>query len=177
MSCSLLTRLIVLFACLFFTACNRPSPEKAFDVAVLNSNMLIGFANEGMERELTSPTMKMGKTKDEFFPMKRSEVVETKTKFVEENYEKLKAFQLTDETKEIVQESLAMHELILPVYKNEYKQLARLYDEGAPKEEVEKLQQGIQEKYFPKFEVLYSKLINSGKLYAKEHHIKVNWAM
>lgn len=39
--------------------CNSVTPEKCFDIAVLNSNMLVGFANEGQIRELESPSVKM----------------------------------------------------------------------------------------------------------------------
>ncbi|HYO22320.1 MAG TPA: hypothetical protein VER36_07925 [Flavisolibacter sp.] len=174
---SLSTCLVALSLVLIFASCNRPSAEKAFDVAVLNTNMIVGFANSGMERHLESPSMKMGKTKDEVVQMKRKEVVDDRINFVQGNYEKLKSFSVTDDTKDIVQASLALHEMILPVYKNEYAQLAKLYDEGAPKEEIEKQKQAIHDNYFLKFEALFNKLINSGKLYAKEHDIKVNWAM
>lgn len=169
--------LIILSLCCFLAACNRPTAGKAFDVAVLNSNMLIGFANGGMERDLESPSVKMGATKDEIIPMQRSEVVQSKLKFVEGNYEKLKGFTQTDDAKDIIQKSLALHELILPVYKNEYMQLAKLYDSNAPKSEVEKLRKTIHDQYFLKFEAAYNALINSGKLYAKEHGIEVRWVM
>jgi len=158
-----------------FLSCNRPTPEKAFDVAVLNSNMIVGFANTGMERELQSPSAKMGATKDEIVTMKRSEVVESKLKFLEENYEKLKDFAQTDDTKEIIRKSLALHEMIIPVYKNEYMQLAKLYDSNASESEIEKLSKSIRDKYFLKFESAYNQLISSGKSYAKEHSIEVRW--
>jgi hypothetical protein len=170
-------RLAIAIACLSFAACNKPSPEKAFDVAVLNSNMLVGFANDGMERELDQPSAKMGKTKDEILQMKRSEVVEDKLKFVEENYDKLKGFSPDDDNKEIIQNSLALHEFILPVYKNEYMQLAKLYDENASKDEIEKQKTSVRDKYASKFETLFNTLISSGKAFAKKHDITVNWAM
>jgi len=169
--------LFILISCLSLAACNKPSPEKCFGIAVLNSNMLVGFANGGIERELESPSMKMGKTKDEVLPMKRSEVIDGKIQFVEENYEKLNGFEQTDETKDIIQNSIALHELILPVYKNEYTQLAKLYDEDTTKEEIQKNVQAIHDKYYERFKELYDKLISSGKLYAKANDIKVNWAM
>lgn len=177
MNSSIAFRFLVLSTCLFFAACNRPSAEKAFDVAVLNSNMYVGFANAGMERELDSPSMKMGKTKDEFVSLQRSEVVQSKLRFVEENYEKLKSFSQTDDTKDIIRKSLALHELILPVYKNEYMQLAKLYDSKASRSEIEKSKQAISDKYFPKFETLYNQLISDGKVFAKEHGIEVKWGM
>ena len=175
-SISCLRVLAVGFMAVLFS-CSSPSSEKAFDVAVLNTNMIVGFANTGMERELESPSMKMGKTKDEVVQLKRTEVIGNKLKFVEENFEKLKGFSQTEETRDIIQKSLALHELILPVYKNEYTKLAKLYDENASKEDIEKLEQSIREKYFPGFEKLYTQLLSSGKTYAKAHHIEVRWAM
>jgi hypothetical protein len=162
---------------IFLTSCNSASPEKTFDVAVLNSNLLVGFANNGMERELESPSVKMGKTKDEVLPMQRSEVIDSKIRFAEENYQKLKGFSQDSDAKDIIQKSLLLHEFILPVYKNEYAQLAKLYDSNAPKEQIEKLQQLIHDQYFSKFELLYKELISSGKVYAKAHNIEVHWAM
>ena len=177
MSWPLSLRLSILISCLSLAACNKPSPEKCFGIAVLNSNMLVGFANGGIERELESPSIKMGKSKDEFFPMKRREVISSKIQFVEENYEKLRGFEQTEETKDIIQHSIALHEFILPVYKSEYAQLAKLYDEDARKEEIQKMVQAIHDKYHDKFEELYNKLISSGKNYAKANDIKVNWGM
>ena len=158
------------------TSCNSASPKENFEVAVLNSNMLVGFANNRMERELESPSIKMGKAKDEIVTMKRSEVVDEKIKFVEENYKKLKGFGQDGDAKDIIQKSLSLHEFILPVYRSEYTQLARLYDSNAPKEEIEKLQQLIHDQYSSKFESLYNQLISSGKVYAKAHNIEVHWA-
>jgi hypothetical protein len=135
----------ILFFCFFIGGCNKPSPEKAFGIAILNSNMLVDFSNGGLERELESPSVKMGKTKDEYFPVKRKEIIETKIGFVEENYEKLKDFSQTDDTKEIIQNSMELHEFILPVYKNEYMQLAKLYDEDASKEKINQQKQTIHD--------------------------------
>ena len=177
MKLSMFFSLIAFGFCTAIFSCNTPSAEKAFDVAVLNSNMIIGFANNGMERDLESPSIKMGITKDEMISMTRKEVLENKLKFVEENYYKLKGFTQTDDTKNIIQMSLALHELILPVYKNEYAHLAKLYDSNASKNEIEELKKSIHDQYFLKFETLYNQLISSGKLYAKEHNIEVRWAM
>jgi len=159
---------------IFLTSCNS-NPQEKFDIAVLNSNRLVGFANSGLNMELESPSVKMGKTKDEILPMQRDEVIASKVKFVEENYEKLKGFSQDDDSKDVIQKSMSLHEFILPVYKNEYMQLAKLYDSNVPKEEIEKLSQSIQNQYYPKFESLYKELIASGKVYAKAHKIDVHW--
>ena len=158
------------------SSCGSQSPEKSFDIAVLNSNLLVGFANRGMTMELENPSAKMGKTKDEILPMNRNEVVDAKIKFVQENYDKLKSFSQDGDAKDMIQKSMALHEFILPVYNKEYRQLAKLYDGNAPKEEIEKYQASIHDQFYPKFESLYGELIASGKVYAKNHNIDVHWA-
>lgn len=168
--------LTVIFCYCLFTACNTATPEDYFDIAVLNSNMVHGFANSADQRELESPGVKMvDGSKDKFEPMKRKEVVDSKIQFMEESFEKVKDLKETEDTKDILQASIALYNYVLPVYKNEYQQLAKLYDDGAPKEQIESLQQSIEEKYYPKFEELYNGLATAGKPFAERHNIKVNW--
>lgn len=170
-------RILLFAAFLSFASCQSATPEKSFDVAVLNSNLNVGFANDGLWRELESPSAIMGKSKDEIIPMKREAVIADKIKFTEENLEKLKSLGQTDDTKDIVQASLALHNFILPVYKTEYTQLAKAFDGGASKEALTQQGQAIHDKYFPQFETLYKQLLSSGKAYAEKHHIQVRWAM
>lgn len=177
MTASTFLRCLVTFFCVALLSCQAATPEKCFDVAVLNSNMLAGFADNGLRRQLESPSMKMGKTKDEVLSIKRTEVIDDKIKFTEENLAKLKSFSQNDDNKDIVQASLALHQYILPVYKTEYTQLAKSFDGGASKEQATQQAQAIHDKYFPKFETLYNRLIAYGKVYAEKHHIDVRWAM
>ena len=171
-----LTAVICLYFLFVVTGCNTASPEKYFDVAVLNSNMLVGFSNGSDLREFESPSVKMSETGGQPIAMKRSEVVQSKIDFVEANLEKIKELKQTDDTKEMLQTSLALHEYILPVYKSEYQQLAKLYDEGAANESIQVQAKAIHDKYNPGFDDLYNKLINTGKSFAERHDIKVNWA-
>jgi len=170
---------VILCVCFFplFMGCNSVSPEKCFDIAVLNSNMLVGFANERQLRELESPSVKMAETGGGTVAMTRSEVVQSKVDFVEANLKKLKGLKQNEDTKEMLQASLALHEYILPVYKTEYQQLAKLYDEGASKENIQAQAQSIHDRHAPEFDELYNKLIAIGKLFAERHNIKVNWGM
>ena len=96
---------------------------------------------------------------------------------METNLKKLQGLNETEDTKEVVHASMALHEYILPVYKTEYQQLAKLYDEGASDESIQAQAQAIKDRYAPKFDELYNKLIGIGKLFAERHNIKVNWAM
>lgn len=167
--------LLVIYCSLFISGCNTATPQKYFDVAVLNSNRVVGFASNMLSRELESPSVKAdgnGGT----LPMKRQEVIQEHIRFSEEMLEKLNGLAKNDDSKDIVNSSVAMYSFMLPVYKKEYTELAKLYDDGAPKEKTEAFDDSIQQQYGPKFEALYNDLISKGKLYAAKHKIPVNWA-
>ena len=169
--------LLLSFGCCFFVACNTATPENYFDAAVLNSNMLMGFANDRLTRQLESPSAKLVEgTKYQAAPMKRKEVIDDKIEYLESAFEKVKQLKETEDTKDMLQSSVALYEYVLPVYKNEYVQLAKLYDDNASKETIESFTQSVHDKYASKFDELYNNLIAIGKTYAAKHNIKVNWA-
>ena len=162
--------------CLLLLACNTATPEKYFDEAVLNTNMMMGFASDVFERQLEQPSVKLVEgTTNQTAPMKRKEVVDNQIHYLDESFAKLKDLRETADTKKMLQASVAVYEYVLPVYKNEYIQLAKLYDDGAPKEQVASLSKSIRDKYFTGFRERIDTLVEAGKIYAAEHQIKVNW--
>ncbi|MGG9962910.1 hypothetical protein [Ferruginibacter sp. SUN106] len=165
----------VIFCSLFFAACNTATPENYFDRAVLNSNMLSGFAGEGQLRQMESPSAKMDE-KGQAVPGKRLKELNQKIQFVEEEYKKVKSLKETEDARDILQSSIALYNLVIPVYKTEYTQLATAFDNGVAKEQLQQQAKAINEKYFAQYQSLYNKLIAAGKLYAAKHNIKVNWA-
>jgi hypothetical protein len=167
------TALQLLAGCLLF-ACCKPAPEKYFATAALNCNMLYGFAGPGMERELTSPSEKLVDEKTyATAPMKRAEVVDGKLGALQVNFEKVKALPMNEDAKEMIMASLALYEFTLPVYKNEYKTLASLYDDNASADKIAGMEKTISDKYEARFEQLYDAVMNAGKAYAARHQIEV----
>ena len=160
---------------ILFAACNTASPEKTFEIAVLNSNMVVGFANSRFSQELENPSVKLtddGKT----VPMKRTEVIQSKIDFSEDVLKKLKGLKETEDTKEMIAASTELYNYMLPVYKGDYQQLAKLYDENATTESIQSQAQAIHDKYYPGFDARYNKLIGIGKSFAQRHNITVHWA-
>ncbi len=163
---------------LFLVSCDTATPENYFDRAVLNCNLMHGFAGSGLLRQLESPSVKLSETGNgEAVPMKRKEVIDDDITSLETNFEKVKKLKETDDTRDILQASVALYEYVLPVYKNEYEQLAKLYDEGAPRQQIDSLAQAIETKYGPGFARLFDRLTAAGKPYAARHGIKVNWGV
>lgn len=162
--------------CAVFSACSNPPPDKYFQIAVLNTNLLVGFADDGHLRELESTSVKLSEDNIEI-AMKRSEIVDFKITSIEETFEKLKELKSTDDpvTDDMLKASKELYDFVIPVYKNEYKELAELYDNSAGSEQTEAYSKSIHEKYFPEYKQLYDNLIRTGKLFADRNNIKVNW--
>jgi len=168
--------LLLTGCCWQFIACNSASPEKYFDIAILSCNTMQGFAGSGLQRELQSPSVQMiDGDKDNFAPMKRKEIIDSKIEALEDYREKLKKLKITDDTRDILEASAALYDYILPVYKNEYLQLARQYDENTSAENIQSYEQSISDKYYPAYEELFEKLTTAGKAFAEKHAINVKW--
>lgn len=168
--------ILLLFYCsIFFSSCDTSTPEKYFDVAVLNSNRVVGFAGSSLSRQLETPSVKADASGN-VVPQKRREVIEDGIRFSEEMLDKLEGFGKTSDAGDIVNSSIALYNFMLPVYKKEYMELAKLYDENAPAEKIRALDKSIRDQYASGFETLYDDLISKGKVYAAKHNILVNWA-
>lgn len=152
------------------------SPKTCFDQAVLNCNMLHGFAGRGMEQQLESPSVKLAPSQPGgTAPMTRKEVVDGKIAFVEESLAKVKKLRQTDDTRGIIEASIALQEYVLGVYRDDYQQLAKLYDTGAPPAEIAQLAAAVAMKHGPRYQTLSDQLTTAGKTYAAKHNIKVIW--
>ncbi len=168
-------RLLCLALVVAFSSCGD-SPRSCFESAVLNCNMIQDFASKGMEQRLESPSVKLTDAKTgAFAPMTRKQVVDDKIAFVEQSLAKVRQLKLTDDNREMAQASLALHEFVLSVYRNEYQGLAKLYDGGAPKGAIEQAASSIATKYGAQFRALSERLTAAGKTYAARHQIEVRW--
>src|SRR5580704_6777747 len=168
--------LIAVALSLVLASCNNASPENYFDEAVLNVNLITPFGGLAALNSLAHPSLKLVPgTKDQTTSMTRKEIVEDQLQRVEANLTKIKALPVGEETRDLVQTSIKLHEFVLPVYKTEYRQLAKLYDEGGSQQERMSAAREIDSKYLAGYRVLFSRLVELGKAYAEKHHIKVEW--
>jgi hypothetical protein len=167
---------IALAVSYLLSSCNNASPENYFDEAVLNVNLITPFGGQAALYSMAHPSVKLVPgTKDQTTAMTRKEIVEDQIQRVEGNLTKIKALPDSEETRDMVQTSIKLHEFVLPVYKTEYRDLAKLYDEsGSQQDRISKAQE-IDAKYLAVYRALFGRLVELGKTYAEKHHIKVEW--
>jgi hypothetical protein len=157
-------------------SCNKATPREAFGTAVLNSNLMHGFAGPAMQRELEQPSVKMaGDDPAQTVPMTRAEVIDGKIQAVEASLAKLRGLKVDEDAKPMVAASAALHEFVLSVYRDDYRKLAELHDRGAGAEEIRAMEQGIGQRHRARFEELSAAVTAVGKPYAEKHGIQVQW--
>ena len=167
---------IALALCSLLPSCNNASPENYFDEAVLNVNLITPFGGQAALYSLAHPSVKLVPgTKDQTTPLTRKEIVDGQIQRVEANLTKIKALPDSEETRDMLQTSIKLHEFVLPVYKTEYRELAKLYDEGGSEPERVAKAQEIDSKYLAGYQALFSRLVELGKAYAAKHNIKIEW--
>lgn len=167
--------ILIIVACLFLLVSCTHSPQEYFNVATLNCNKLYGFASSyELKRDLGTVSEKLvDATTMKMAALTRAEVVTEKLKTARENYEKVKRLTSNEATDEMIKASTALYEFVIPIYQNEYTQLAILYDENAPAEKIQEAEKDITEKYAGRFESLYQHVIKTGTGYAARNGIEV----
>ena len=154
--------------------CDAAAPEQSFGRAVLGSNLLYGFAGDAMRSQLASPSVKLVDAKTgATAPMKRTEVLDAMLQAIEDSFAKVKSLPRSSDAQDMIDASIRLYEFALPVYRHEYRQLAGLYDAGAPAATIQALEQQIAARYGATFQQLHRALIEAGKGYALRHGLRV----
>ena len=167
---------ILLGLSLFLSGCNFTTPKNYFEQAVLNTNLLHAFGGQGALSDMARPSLKLVPgSNNQTVTMTRAEIVQNQINVVQANLVKIKALPDSDETRDMVQTSIKLHELALATYKGEYVELARLFDTGASESDKQNKAREIDMKYLNGFRTTYTSLIELGKAYAAKHNIKVQW--
>ena len=161
---------------LFLSSCSE-SPEKFFDITILNTNVLNDFASPTFASHINDETK-------EFPDIPSSKKngneavtsINNKVLYLEQSLEKIKKLSPTgDDEKAIKDQAIQLYEMVIPVYKNEYTKYAQLCDAKGSDDDKKSAALQIEEKYAPTFEKRYTELLEKGKAYAAKHNIQVNW--
>lgn len=167
---------VLAFGTLLLSACAE-TPEKFFDIAILNTNMVNDFASPDLARHINDetkeyPDIPSSKKKGD----EAANTITNKILYLEQSLDKIKKLSASGTQEEDIKKlSTQLYELVIPVYKNEYMAYAKLCDGKGNQEDKDALIKKIDEQYGLRFEQNYNALMEKGKAYASEHNIQVNW--
>lgn len=167
--------LLVILA-FFIQSCAEPA-DKFFTTAILNTNTISDFATPILVKHINDETTEFPdipsskKNGDE-----ARKFVQNNILYREKSLNDIKALNAnSDDRKAIKEKSVALYEFIIPVYKNEYTNYAKLCDSKADQTSKDELEKSIEQKYGVKFEKMYTDLMETGKIFATENKLNVDW--
>lgn len=166
---------LVIFS-FFMQSCAEPA-DKFFATAILNTNTISDFATPILAKHINDETVEFAdipsskKNGDEALKLVKNNIL-----YMEKSLNDIKALNAnSDDRKAIKEKSVALYEFVLPVYKNEYTNYAKLCDSKTDQAKKDELSRSIEQKYGAKFEKMYTDLLNSGKAFAEENKLNVDW--
>lgn len=159
------------------TSCNTTTPDSFFQTAVLNVNIIRDFASENLLREIESQTVEFeGHPESKKNGDEAQKVIENKVAYIKQTIERVNELTPPDEKAKVIKEkSLALFNFVLPVYENDYMQMAKLADSKGSKDELEAMAIKIDEKYAVEFEKKHEEIFTLGKAYAEENGLNVKF--
>lgn len=161
---------------LFTQSCAEPA-DKFFATAILNTNTISDFATPTLAKHINDETTEFPdipsskKNGDE-----AGKLVSNNILYMEKSLNDIKALNAnSDDRKAIKEKSIALYEFVIPVYKNEYTNYAKLCDSKADQTKKDELAKSIEQKYGATFEKMYIDLMETGKVFATENKLNVDW--
>ena len=167
---------LLVISSLSMQSCAEPA-DKFFSTAILNTNTITDFATPALAKHIEDETTEFPdvpsskKKGDEAVTMVQNNIL-----YMEKSLNDIKALNANSDDRKVIKEkSIALYEFVIPVYKKEYTNYAKLCDSKADQAQKDALANSIEQKYAAKFETMYTDLMNAGKAFAKENDLNVDW--
>jgi hypothetical protein len=160
---------------LLLAACNTATPEKYFDVAVLNANTLSRFGGKEIYEMLKETPQSYDEKSKQMVQSSYVDHVKFRIMYAEKAYKDVQALTETEETKPMIEASKDLFGYTVDKQKNGYLSIAAMKDAHVPDDSIELAAVKFNELYQTAFSQKYDKLMELGKAYADKHHIKVEF--
>lgn len=167
---------LILALSIFLQSCSEPAND-FFGIAVLNTNTITDFGTPILAKHIDAettefPDIPSSKKKGD----EAVKNVESKILYMEKVLKDIQGLSASDDARKVIKEqAIALYELVIPVYKNEYTAYAKLCDAKAPQAQKDEIIKSIEQKYNAEFEKQYASLLSNGKAFAEDNNLNVDW--
>lgn len=163
--------LVLIAASLVLTSCTNLSPEKTFEIAALNSNLLSRFGSKDINFKLESEPQIYDETQKKMIPSSYQDYFKFDIANLETQLKKIKDIKEDDDNRELLQASKDLFSYAIAKEKEGYLPIAKMKDEKASPEQIEKAIADFDASTQNDIESKFTKLMNVAKAYVEKHNI------
>jgi len=169
--------LVLIVTSLFLTSCTNLSPEKTFEVAALNSNLLSRFGSKDINFKLESEPQIYDETQKKMIPSSYYDYFKFDITNLETQFKKIKEIKEDDDNRELLQASKDLFSYAITKEKEGYLPIAKMKDEKASPEQIEKAIADFDAATQSEIDNKFTKLMNVAKAYVAKHNINAKIGM
>ncbi len=163
--------LVLISTSLTFTSCNNLSPEKTFEVAALNSNLLSRFGSKEISEKLQSEAQVYDESQKKMVPSSYQDAFKYDITNLETRFQTIKDIPEDDDNKELLQASKDLFSYAIAKQKEGYLPIAKLKDEKASPEQIQKAIADFDASTQSEIDAKFTKLMNVAQAYVNKHNI------
>ncbi|OCB69613.1 hypothetical protein B0A79_04020 [Flavobacterium piscis] len=163
--------LVLIVTSIFLTSCTNLSPEKTFEVAALNSNLLSRFGSKDINFKLESEPQIYDETQKKMIPSSYYDYFKFDITNLETQFKKIKEIKEDDDNRELLQASKDLFSYAITKEKEGYLPIAKMKDEKASPEQIEKAIADFDAATQSEIDNKFTKLMNVAKAYVAKHNI------
>lgn len=169
--------LVVIAGSLISTSCSNLSPEKTFDIAVLNSNLLSRFGGKEISSKLESEPQVYDENQKKMIPSSYQDAFKYDISNLEIQLKRINEITEDDDNKEMLQASKDLFSYVIAKQKEGYLPIAKMKDEKSSPEQIQKAIADFDAATQTEADSKFAKLMAVGKAYAEKHHIDAKFGI
>ena len=169
--------LILIAASLVATACTNLSPEKTFEIAALNSNLLSRFGSKDLNFKLESEPQIYDESQKKMIPSSFYDYFKFDITNLETQLKRIKEINEDDDNKELLQASKDLFTYAIAKQKEGYLPIAKMKDEKASPEQIQKAISDFDNSTQKDIDTKFTILMNAAKAYVEKHNINAKIGM
>jgi hypothetical protein len=163
--------LLLIVSSIASTSCTNLSPEKTFEIAALNSNLLSRFGSKEIDEKLQSEAQIYDETQKKMIPSSYYDAFKYDITNLETRFQTIKDIPEDEDNKELLQASKDLFSYAITKQKEGYLPIAKMKDEKASPEQLEKAISDFEASTLNEIDTKFTRLMNAAKAYAEKHNI------
>ena len=168
---SALVLIAILTGSMLFTSCNNYTPEKTFEIAVLNSNLLSSFGHTQINRQLESEPQVYDDATKKMIPSSYYDYFQFQIAELEKRQKTIAEIKEDDDNRELLAASKDLFSYAITKQKEGYLPIAKMKDEKVPADQIQTAIADFDASTDKDINTKFTALMNVAKAYIKKHNI------